>query len=222
LIVKKSDESIVEYRTTVRRHFTTSIATCETAAAHRHDLLENFWKYHVTAIEEGKTDAIREFILPRRGNVSNVDRLAQLLTEQGIEVSRAKTAFNGYPAGSYIIPLAQPAKRMIRTFLDPIVSMDDTFVKAEEERRKNRKGSEIYDVTAWSVPLQFNVECIASGTPAQGSFELMTNNDWPKRRRPIPHRSVTRRPEGLLLRQSLHARRRPSLSRRIPDSQNRR
>ena len=180
LIVKKTDESIIEYRTTVRRHFTTSIATCETAAMHRQELLDNFWKYHVTALEEGSKEAIREYILPRRGNVSNVDRLAQLLSEQGVEVSRAKAAFGGYPAGSYVIPLAQPAKRLIRTFLDPVVSMDDAFVKAEEERRKRRKGSEIYDVTAWSVPLQFNVECIAAGTPSQGSFELMKSGDWPK------------------------------------------
>ncbi|HEY3740686.1 MAG TPA: M14 metallopeptidase family protein [Bryobacteraceae bacterium] len=180
LIVKKSDESVIEYRTTVRRHFTTSLATCETAAMHRQELLDNFWKYHVTAVDEGSKEAIREYILPRRGNVSNVDRLAQLLSEQGVEVSRAKTAFGGYPAGSYVIPLAQPAKRLIRTFLDPVVSMDDKFVKAEEERRKHRRGSEIYDVTAWSVPLQFNVECIANGSPSQGSFELVTAEDWPK------------------------------------------
>ena len=180
LIVKKTDESVIEYRTTVRRHFTTSIATCETAAMHRQELLDNFWKYHVTAIDEGSKESIREYILPRRGNVSNVDKLAQLLTEQGVEVNRAQTAFGRYPAGSYVIPLAQPAKRLIRTFLDPVVSMDDTFVKAEEDRRKRRKGSEIYDVTAWSVPLQFNVECIAAGSPSQGSFEMMKSSDWPK------------------------------------------
>ena len=180
LIVKKTDESVIDYRTTVRRHFTTSIATCETSAVHRQELLENFWKYHVTAIDEGSKDAIREYILPRRGNVSNVDKLAQLLSEQGVEVNRAKTAFGGYPAGSYLIPLAQPAKRLIRTFLDPVVSMDDTFIKGEDERRKRRKGSEIYDVTAWSVPLQYNVECIAAGSSSQGSFELMKANDWPK------------------------------------------
>ena len=180
LIVKKTDESVIEYRTTVRRHFTTSIATCETAAMHRQELLDNFWKYHVTAVDEGSKDAIREYILPRRGNVSNVDKLAQLLMDQGVEVNRAKAAFGGYPAGSYVIALAQPAKRLIRTFLDPVVSMDDAFVKAEEERRKGHKGSEIYDVTAWSVPLQFNVECIAAGTPSQGSFELLRPADMPK------------------------------------------
>ncbi len=180
LIVKKTDESTIDFRTTVQRHFTTSIATCETAAAHRQELLDNFWKYHVTAIEEGSKEAVREYVLPRRGNVSNVDRLAQLLSAHGVEVNRSKVAFGEYPAGSYVIPLAQPAKRLIRVMLDPAVAMDDAFLKAEEERRKKRKTSEIYDVTAWSLPLQFNVECIAAATPSQGQFEAMKADDWPK------------------------------------------
>ena len=180
LIVKKTDESTIDFRTTVRRHFTTSIATCEAAAAHRQELLDNFWKYHVTAIEEGLKDDVREYVLPRRGNVSNVDRLAQLLSAQGVEVNRAKQAFGAYPAGSYVIPLAQPAKRLIRVLLDPVVSMGEAFIKEEDDRRKRRKSSEIYDVTAWSLPLQFNIECIAAGTASQGSFELMKAGDWPK------------------------------------------
>lgn len=177
LIVKKNDETVVEFRTTVRRHFTTSIATAETAAMHRQELLDTFWKYHVTAVEEGNKEAIREYVLPRRGNVANVDKLAHLLVEQGVEVQRAKAAFGKYPEGSYVVSLAQPAKRLIRTMLDPVVTMDDKFIKEEDQRRKRRFGSEIYDVTAWSVPLQFNVECVANGTPSQGSFEMVKPGD---------------------------------------------
>jgi hypothetical protein len=103
-----------------------------------------------------------------------VDRLASLMVQHGAELQRATAAFkNGdteYPAGSYIIPLAQPAKRMIRTLLDSQVSMDEAFLKEEDRRRKRRLPSEIYDVTAWSLPLQFGVEAISAGTRSQGSF----------------------------------------------------
>ena len=170
LVVKRGNDSLVTYRDTVRRHFVSSIATCETSAAHHDDLLQNFYQYGKTAVEEGATGPVREYILPRRGNVSEVDKLAQLLVEQGVEVKRSTASFNAegkeYPAGSYIVSLAQPAKRRIRVLLDADTRMDDVFLKAEEERRKRRLPSQIYDVTAWSVPLQFNIEAraIASTT----------------------------------------------------------
>ena len=158
LAVRRSDEITIDYRYSVRRHFTASIATCETAANNRKQLLDNFWKYSVTAIEEGAKEL--PFLLPRRGNVANVDKLAQLLVQHGVEVKRAGAAFQGYPAGSYVVPLNQPGKRLARTLLDAQVSMDDNFIKEEERRRTHRQGSEIYDVTAWSLPIQFGVECI--------------------------------------------------------------
>ena len=38
--------------------------------------------------------AVKEYILPRRGNTTAVDRLAQLLVMQGVEVNRAGAAFS--------------------------------------------------------------------------------------------------------------------------------
>ncbi len=178
LVVRKSDETLVTFRETVRRHFVSSIATCEVSAQNREKLLDNFWRYHVTGIEEGSNEPVREYILPRRGNVSSVDRLAALMVQHGAEVQRATAPFKSgnteYPAGSYVIPLAQPAKRLVRTMLDPQVSMEDTFLRDEEHRRKRRLASEIYDVTAWSLPMQFGVETIASAARPQGSFEAFT------------------------------------------------
>ncbi len=175
LVVRKSDDTTITFRETVRRHFITSLSTCETSAQNRDKLLADFWNYHVSAIDEGSKEQIREYILPRRGNTSAVDRLAELMVQHGAEVQRAKAAFhNGkaeYPTGSYIIPLAQPAKRLIRTLLDPQVAMEDKFLTDEERRRKRRLSSEIYDVTAWALPLQFGVEAIPANARSQGEFE---------------------------------------------------
>ena len=187
LVVRRSDDTTITYRETVRRHFVTSVASCEAAAQNREKLLDMFYRYQVSAINEsgaeGSKDAIQEYILPRRGNTSAVDKLAQLLAFQGVEVNRAGAAFsNGgkqYPAGSYTIALAQPERRLVRDLLDPQVSMDDSFLKGEEQRRKRRLRSEIYDVTAWSLPLQFNVECVAAGARSQGSFSLVKTGDVP-------------------------------------------
>ncbi len=61
--------------------------------------------------------------------------------------------------GSYVVPLAQPAGRLVRNLLDPRVAMDEAFVKEQDRRRKKRLPDQIYDVTAWSLPLLFDVEC---------------------------------------------------------------
>jgi hypothetical protein len=70
------------------------------------------------------------------------------------------------PPGTYIVPLAQPAGRLVRNLLDPDVKMDDAFLKEQERRRRERLPDQIYDVTAWSLPLVFDVEIVASDRPA--------------------------------------------------------
>ena len=63
-------------------------------------------------------------------------------------------------AGTLIVPLAQPAGRLARNLLDPDVKMDDAFLKEQDRRRRERLPDQIYDVTAWSLPLAFDVEVV--------------------------------------------------------------
>ncbi|MGB7721332.1 MAG: M14 metallopeptidase family protein, partial [Bryobacteraceae bacterium] len=176
LVVRRSDETLLTYRDTVRHHFVASVSTLETAAANREKLLDDFYRYRATAIEEGSKEPIKEYILPRSRDASATDKLAGILLEHGVEVQRATTPFHAgerdYPAGTYVVSMAQPSKRLIRNLLDPQTSMDDKFIAAEEARRKLKERTEIYDVTAWSLPLLFNVEAVASNAVSQGSFEM--------------------------------------------------
>jgi hypothetical protein len=175
LVVRRSDETLLRFRDTVRHHFVASLSTLETAAVNHDKLLDDFYKYRATAIEEGAKEPVKEYILPRNRDASATDKLAGILMEHGIEVKRATTAFHAgdrdYPAGTYVVEMAQPSKRLIRTLLDPQIPMDDKFIAAEETRRKRKERSEIYDVTAWSLPLLFNVEAVPNSTVASGSFE---------------------------------------------------
>jgi hypothetical protein len=177
LLVRRSNESVFSFRDTVREHFVASISTAETAAHNRAGLIANFYQFRKTAIEEGSKESIREYLLPRRGDTSLVDKLASKLVEQGVEVKRAPAEFlcggAHYPAGSYVVPLAQPAKRLIRVLLDANVPLEEKFMQEQERRRKKKLGDEIYDVTAWSMPLIYNVEAIPLAQPSPGSFELV-------------------------------------------------
>jgi hypothetical protein len=177
LLVRRRDDSVLHYRDAVRQHFVASISTAEAAAVNREKLLEHFYTYRRSAIEEGGREPVREYILPRKGDASAVDKLAAVLAEQGVEVKRASAPFRSagreFPAGSYVVPLAQPAKRLVRTLLDPQVPMDAAFVQEQDRLRRKKLPDEIYDVTSWSLPLAFNVEAVAAGEASAGSFEVV-------------------------------------------------
>ncbi len=181
LVIRRSDGTAMRFRDTIRDHFVASISTAETAAQNREKLLGDFYRFAVTAVEEGIKENIRAYVLPRASGASTgaTDKLALLLAEQGVEVRRATAALQlggqEYAAGSYVVSLAQPAKRLIRTLLDPVTPMDERFLKEQERLRKRKLPNEIYDVTAWSLPLVYNVEAIASSSepPATG-FEAVS------------------------------------------------
>jgi hypothetical protein len=183
LLARTSDGREFSFRDTVEGHFLASIATAETAADKRTELLTQFYDYRRTAIAEGRTGNVREYILPREGDVSTVDKLAGILSFHGLEVKRAKEVFrNGarqYPAGSYVVPMDQPGARLARVLLDKQVSMDDAFLKEQDRRRAKKLGDEIYDVTSWSLPVMFNVEAITAGAPSQGEFDAFTHTAIP-------------------------------------------
>lgn len=182
LVVRKTDGTLYDFQNSVKMQFVASVATLETAAEYRPRLLENFWTYARTAVEEGEKEAVKEWILPRRGDVSAVDKLAHVLAEQGIEVRRASAAFrNGeqeYPAGSYTVAVAQPRKRMVRALLDPQVPLDPEFVKEQERRREKGLRDEIYDVTAWSLPLLYNIESAGAREVSLGQFSMVAASGY--------------------------------------------
>ena len=182
LVRSRRDETSLHYRQTVRRHFVAGVSTAETAAAHRRELLESFWQYGKSAIEEGRSGDIRAYLFPRQGDTSAVDKLVWTLSEQGVEIQRTATAVEvcgvSAPAGSYLVSLEQRAKRYLRNMLDPDVEIDPEFMKEQERRRKKDLPDEIYDVTAWSLPAMYNVDSVACDTAPAG-FQVFVPDSRP-------------------------------------------
>ena len=167
---------------------------------------------------------MREHVLPWRGDTSRVAELASILVDQGIEVRRSTRALTAckqeLPAGSVFVSTAQPAGRFARTLLETGADMQERFVREQERRRRKSLPHEMYDITAWSLPLLFGVEQVPCGEAvAAGSLEPVTRGDappsdtgsastasrvWrpPRRRAAMPPRSPTwcrgdrRRPDG--------------------------
>ncbi len=181
LIFRQYDGVEVSYAETVRGHFVTSLATTETVANNREKFLKEFYDYQRSAIAEGGRESIRAYVLPTQADQAGADKLAALLVRQGAKIGIATEGFRAcgenFEAGSYVINLNQPAKRLIRTLMDIDVPMDAEFVAEQERRRAKDLPDDIYDVTAWSLPLMLNVETVACSrriavdtTPAGSEF----------------------------------------------------
>jgi hypothetical protein len=165
---KRDDGLLLTYKDGVLHHFTAAIQTARTAAENREKLLRYYAGYRQSAIDEGKKGT-QEYALVPGVDPSRAERLARLLVRQGIEVRQtteaAKVGTRTLPAGAYLVSAAQPTGRLIRNLLETNIDQDEAFVKEQDRRRKKRQGDQIYDVTAWSLPLAFDVECVSSTLP---------------------------------------------------------
>ena len=166
LAFSRSDGDTLTYRDGVMHHFNAAVTTAITAARNRERFLRDYLEYRRSAVAEGEKGQIREYLIVPGQDLSRADLLAKNLATQGIEVRRAeepiKLASRTLPAGTYIVSNAQPTARMIRNLLDPRTDQPAEFIRKQEERRKMRLNDQIYDITAWNLPMLFDVELVTS------------------------------------------------------------
>ncbi len=164
LVLERSDGDTLTYGDGVLHHFVAGIQTLATSAENRERIVRTFLNFRRSAVAMGR-DGVAEYVLHSRHDPSMARRMAETLVRNGIEVGRptadVRVEDRTLPAAStFIVPMAQPAHRLIRNLLDPHTPMDTTFVARQIERRAQRLRDEIYDVTAWSMPLLWDVELI--------------------------------------------------------------
>jgi hypothetical protein len=166
LAVRRSDGDLLTYGDGVLHHFAAAITSAETSARNRERILRDWLAFRREGIEMGRSGPA-EYVLHSAHDPGMADRLARMLVANGIEV-RGPTrevivAGRTLPVrGTYIVPLTQPASRFARNLLDAHVPMDDAFIQRQIERRSRRESDEIYDLTAWSQSLLWDVEVLAA------------------------------------------------------------
>jgi hypothetical protein len=188
-VVSRDDATKLHYRDGVRNHYISALATMDAAAKYREKLLLDFYANNADSVKLGETGPVKAFYLLEGKRPARTAALAQLLKNNGIEVSRltatanataseivsGKSQSHSLPAGTYVIPLNQPASRLAQTLLERHQDMGAEFVKRQEARTKRGLPDEIYDATSWSLPIAFDVTCLAATTPASGPVEKLTN-----------------------------------------------
>ena len=168
LTFARSDGDTLTYRDGVMHHFNAAITTAITAARNRERLMRDYLDYRRSAIAEGEKGPIREYVIVPGQDPSRAELLARNLATQGIDVRRAdepiKLGTRTLPIGTYLVSNAQPTARLARNLLDPRTEQPAEFIRKQEERRKMRLSDQIYDITAWNLPMLFDVEMVPSAT----------------------------------------------------------
>lgn len=162
LVARGKDGKLLTYEASVRNQFVAALATIETAATERRRILDNFYDFRKTAVQEGQNGSVKSYIINAKPDAAGAHKLANLLVRQGIEVEKATSGFSAcgveYISGSYIVRSAQPAHRLVKNLLEKDVPLEPSFVAKQLSLRERGLDDEIYDVTAWSLPLMYNIE----------------------------------------------------------------
>ncbi|HKY60427.1 MAG TPA: hypothetical protein VJP59_05390, partial [Gemmatimonadota bacterium] len=142
----------------VDHHLQAALATVAAAAARRAERLADFARFWTRA-ERAPADAHPFYLVPP---APGADGLAALLEAQGVRVEVATRPIAGeavvplpgsarpetaLPAGTLVVPSDQPLGRFAAAMLDPVTLT----------------GSTTSDVSAWALPLLFDVPAYAAG-----------------------------------------------------------
>lgn len=197
LVVRRKDDTLLHYRDGVRHHFIASISTAEVAATERRALLRDFYEFRRSAIQEGERGTVKEYIIAPGSDPNRAAKLVATLMSQGIEVKQASAPITNakardyyndevqsrsFPAGTYVVSLAQPAKRLAHTLLAKHMAIEESFIKEQLRRYQKRMNDQFYDVTAWSLPLLYDVECYAAEDVSRGQLTTLQQPPTPQGR----------------------------------------
>ena len=190
---RREDGSLITLKLAAEQHFQASLAVIENSVGAREELMEDFaafWR-SARATEE------QAFLLEQGSDLTRADLLVETLLANRVEVFKSKKELSlanvhdylgrqwnerSFPAGGYVVPVAQPRARLVLTMLRKDFELPKVTREAAREFRRNQEkagfynpsigatGYIFYDVTAWSMPLTFDVSTYWTTAPVVGDL----------------------------------------------------
>ncbi len=197
---RRDDGSIITLELAAEQHFQASLAVIETSVGTRKELMEDFaafWRSARAAEEQA-------FLIERGSDPARADLLIETLLANRVEVFKSKKDLSitnvhdyfgrhwnerAFPAGVYVVPVAQPQARLVLTMLRKDFELPKVTRDAAGEFRRNQEKAGFdnpnigatsyifYDVTAWSMPLTFDVSAYWTQAPVVGDLARVDGVD---------------------------------------------
>jgi len=182
LLKRREDGTLLSLRDGIAKHFTAAVATFETTASRARERVRDYLAFRQSAVTDGKTQAMKRVVFAPESDPARAAELAAALLRGGVEVHRLTQPLSSakahaysddavgartFPAGSFVVDMAQPQGRLAKAVLEPDPALDPVFSKRQLEHFKrniergksaNDEDYEFYDITAWALPVAYGVE----------------------------------------------------------------
>lgn len=144
---QNTDNGLLTFPFTIRNQFTTALSTLKAAKELRVDLLNHQRKFFEEGRQMGAKSKEKAIVFGNEKDPVTAYRLAEILKRHDIRLHHLKASFakNGkkYDAdNSFVVPLNQKKHQLIRAMFNRQTTFQDSL---------------FYDVSAWTLPLAFNV-----------------------------------------------------------------
>ncbi|MEK7258077.1 MAG: M14 family metallopeptidase, partial [Bacteroidota bacterium] len=151
--LQNSENGQLSFAFTIRNQVHTALSTQQAAVAMRTELLEYQRDFFKNNLEEGRQDERRAFVVGEKFDRARLFKFVEMLRRHDIRVfelaknlSLAGKQFE--PENAFLVPLDQPQHKLILGIFQKETSFTDSI---------------FYDISAWTMPMAFNLEYEAVG-----------------------------------------------------------
>ena len=186
--IKRPDGTLLTFRDAVHHQFISSLANITTAADNSKALLRNYYTIKKESVIPPKKGEIQAYYIDPGKNPTRARRLVERLLLHGIEIDVTNEAVSmkklrsfrdkepsakTLPAGTYVIHLEQPLKLLINAILEFDPRLTTAFLQTEREHVEKGKGTRLYEASAWSMLLSYDVDAyVSTETPPEQTTQL--------------------------------------------------
>ncbi len=150
------------------------------AALHKEDLLLNYYRMCKDAIEKTEKNQPYAFVIPaKQHDYPTMLMMLEVLQMGGVEIHQAKAEFVAegkyFPAGSFVVKMAQPYKAFAWTMLEKQKYPDLRQFPGGPPQPP-------YDNAGWTLPIQMGVACESIKDPFEAKLDKIAKVPYP----PVP------------------------------------
>jgi len=155
--IQESIHGPLSFPFTIRNHVRASLSTLKAAAELRTDLLDHQRTFYAEAVQEANKSRIKAYVFGDASDPARTHHFIHLLQQHQIQVHELARPLTPSgqtfaPGSAYVISTQQPQYRLLTAMF---------------ERRTTFQDSLFYDVSAWTLPLAFNMPFAELTTSSQ-------------------------------------------------------
>lgn len=155
--LQESDNGLLSFPFTIRNQVVTALSTQKAANTMRQKLLDYQRNFYVEMANKAKQSSLKAYIYSDR-DANKISKFNQILQAHQIKVEQvskdATVKGKTYPAGqSYLVRMDQKQYGLIKSSFEKVTSFTDSL---------------FYDVSAWTIPLAFDLKYDEVGSELGG------------------------------------------------------